>query len=89
MTRVRLLAKLRAYTGGYFWLPCPKCGEYFGGHEWDHHYVGIATDRPGVTKGVCNACAVEIESRHPPGSRIIVDLDTGIETVELEEWDKP
>ncbi len=18
---------------GYFWLPCPRCGEYFGGHE--------------------------------------------------------
>lgn len=19
---------------GFFWLPCPRCGEMFGGHEW-------------------------------------------------------
>lgn len=24
---------LRALAGGYFWLPCPECAEYFGGHE--------------------------------------------------------
>jgi hypothetical protein len=23
-----------AGTRGYFWLPCPICGRYFGGHEW-------------------------------------------------------
>jgi hypothetical protein len=23
-----------AKANGYFWLPCPNCGSYFGGHEW-------------------------------------------------------
>lgn len=22
-----------AFTHSYFWLPCPLCGDYFGGHE--------------------------------------------------------
>jgi DNA-directed RNA polymerase subunit RPC12/RpoP len=24
---------LRAWAGGYFWLPCPRCGRMFGGHQ--------------------------------------------------------
>ena len=27
------MRKLRANLGGYFWLPCPICGEMFGGFE--------------------------------------------------------
>lgn len=40
---------------GYFWLPCPICGEYFGGHEWsceDRHY----TSQDGRHWGMCNKC---------------------------------
>ena len=29
----RRLHRIYARLMGYFWLPCPKCGEYFGGHE--------------------------------------------------------
>jgi hypothetical protein len=29
----RLFSRLYAFWGGYFWLPCPVCGEHFGGHE--------------------------------------------------------
>lgn len=29
----RVLAWLRAFIGGHFWLPCPRCGRNFGGHE--------------------------------------------------------
>jgi hypothetical protein len=25
---------LYAKAGGYFWLICPMCGRYFGGHQW-------------------------------------------------------
>ena len=25
--------RLYAHLFGYFWLPCPMCGSYFGGHE--------------------------------------------------------
>ena len=31
---MRLLHKLYALVTGYFWIPCPHCGEMFGGHEW-------------------------------------------------------
>lgn len=29
----RFLARFLAWFGGYFWLPCPACGEYFAGFE--------------------------------------------------------
>ncbi len=32
--RPRAAHQAFAYLGGYFWLPCPLCGEHFGGHEW-------------------------------------------------------
>lgn len=25
--------RLYAWAVRYFWLPCPRCGRYFGGHE--------------------------------------------------------
>lgn len=30
---IRLLHKRFAKTFGYFWIPCPLCGNMFGGHE--------------------------------------------------------
>ena len=40
MRRFRRLASLYAKLLGLFWLPCPICGDFFGGHErggtlWD------------------------------------------------------
>lgn len=29
----RLIEKARAIKGGWFWLPCPICGEMFSGRE--------------------------------------------------------
>lgn len=30
---MKLLHRFYAFLAGYFWLPCPKCGEMFGGHQ--------------------------------------------------------
>jgi len=30
---MRLYHKIYAWIFGYFWIPCPKCGKMFGGHE--------------------------------------------------------
>ena len=30
----RTIAKMKAAALGYFWLPCPLCGESFAGFEW-------------------------------------------------------
>ena len=30
---MRLFHRFYAWLFGYFWLPCPRCGTMFGGHE--------------------------------------------------------
>lgn len=30
----RWINMIYAFICGYFWLPCHKCGNHFGGHEW-------------------------------------------------------
>ena len=54
----RLFNKNYANSMGYFWLPCPLCGESFGGHEWkvgDCHSIPIK-DKPNMRKGICPDC---------------------------------
>lgn len=45
---------------GFFWLPCPVCGEEFGGHEWvtDGDMPGDVPvyGKPGMGEGICPAC---------------------------------
>jgi hypothetical protein len=64
----RAMAKRIAAINGYFWLPCPACGQHFGGHEvfrvgghecglpcnWDTADNGMvyAVD----SKGICPDC---------------------------------
>lgn len=62
--------RLRAAALGYFWLPCPSCGEHFSGEEWviptrpGDHFSSIPTeirrgdDRHWVraSKGICPDC---------------------------------
>ena len=58
MYRPRFLQEWFADIFSYFWKPCPRCGYFFGGHEWGRwNYFGIPTDRIGVSKGVCGRCA--------------------------------
>lgn len=54
-TRRMLAASLR----GYFWMPCPMCGEAFGGHEWVGR-VQLPSDEPGMTQGICPACEMDL-----------------------------
>lgn len=59
LARPRWFQRLRAWLGGYFWLPCPLCGRKFGGHEWgDGPYTSIANPARGLGAGtaVCPAC---------------------------------
>lgn len=48
----RAAAKLYADLNGYFWLPCPICGEHFGGHEGGKE--SVPSDRPYIGRVVCN-----------------------------------
>jgi hypothetical protein len=52
-----MYARLR----GYFWLPCPLCGQEFGGHEWryENSFGIIPSGKPGIGLAICPDCAVE------------------------------
>ena len=60
---MRALHHAYATMNGYFWLPCPVCGEPFGGHEWADvdglpssvPVLGSTTER----RGICTACTVQ------------------------------
>ncbi len=55
----RWLHHLYADFAGYFWMPCPKCAEYFGGHEWRAPYATVPVWIRGEPHqmGVCPDCA--------------------------------
>jgi hypothetical protein len=57
----RQLNRLRAWIGGYFWLPCPLCGQMFGGHEVIRGpYCDIPDARdPSVGHIICPDCCVQ------------------------------
>lgn len=50
----RWLNRLYAAVMGYFWLPCPRCGRMFGGHECG--VDSVPSDRPGVRRVCCKFC---------------------------------
>ncbi len=48
----RVAAKRYADEHGFFWLACPRCGEYFGGHEWETENVQCVQS-PTTMHGAC------------------------------------
>lgn len=48
----RVAAKRYADANGYFWLPCPRCGEWYGGQEWGRNGVPCLVWRD-VRHGAC------------------------------------
>jgi len=55
----RICHKMWADFFGYFWCPCPVCGEYWGGHEYSFEKSGTlyyAPDRGTIT---CKNCKEE------------------------------
>lgn len=47
----RWFHKLYAHIAGYFWIPCPICGQMFGGHEIDADATALY-DQSGEGKGI-------------------------------------
>jgi hypothetical protein len=54
LKKPRWIQHLYADLFGYFWLPCPLCGEYFGGHEWLDNCDIMTSPYDG--SGVCANC---------------------------------
>ena len=62
----RLFHQFYAWVFGYFWLPCPRCGRPFGGHEPSGGRVATS---PGMGKMTCRNCIGEwsAEESHENG----------------------
>ena len=73
MKIIRFLHKLYAWTFGYFWLPCPLCGEMFGGHEWEVPEA-VLWRGENAGAGVCKNCieraSIENKKAYPNIMRI-------------------
>jgi len=63
---MRWFERLVAWAGGYFWLPCPVCGEMFGGHEIAHVCTGALVSDDGHAHCVCPKpeCSYEAGARN-------------------------
>ena len=48
---MRALHKLYARVFGYFWKPCPMCGQMFGGHECSPEFGLMKSDT--TAQAVC------------------------------------
>ena len=74
--RLRELNRLIAAERGCFWLPCPLCGQEFGGHEWRDQTAADGTrllssipapDGPmGMFVGICPDCTAAGLGRRDP-----------------------
>lgn len=55
----RKLHEAYARYNGYFWLPCPVCGEWFGGHEkggGNARHIEPVEDEPYRAHSTCPNC---------------------------------
>jgi hypothetical protein len=66
---MKLIHKIYAYLFGYFWLPCPRCGQMFGGHQKGG---GTNYDQPFNLKGAntgkvcCPDCVGDVYKESTP-----------------------
>jgi hypothetical protein len=72
----RFLARLLAFFGGYFWLPCPICHKPFAGFEWGEASIMLT---PSSGQGVCSkpSCVAEAKRLN---KKFYADNDTQIFT---------
>lgn len=50
--------RAEALAGRWFWMPCPLCGEYFGGQEWRGRIM--LPDEGMMARGICLPCELEV-----------------------------
>ena len=65
----RWFNRLYAFLNNYFWLPCPLCDRYFGGHEWFGENSLWIDYRN--AKGVCLKCGERAIKRNKKNNYFI------------------
>jgi hypothetical protein len=53
----RWIARAYARANGFYWAPCPVCGEYSGGHESPRGHVRLPDTDENQTVSTCPDCA--------------------------------
>ena len=71
---MRLFHKMYARLFGYFWIPCPVCKRYFGGHEADIRNSLSDPSNRLVQRVVCSRDCMEI-AEIINGINGLVDVD--------------
>jgi hypothetical protein len=71
----RFFHRLYAYLFGYFWLPCPICGQRFGGHEVKEIISVICHDN--INRQICRdqLCAYKAGVRNCRGGVHIIGIE--------------
>ena len=64
--------KLRAKLGGYFWLPCPVCGENFGGHEKPSGRLDLGPNGCWTTCSNCIEKALKLNDDYYNGKPVVI-----------------
>jgi hypothetical protein len=79
--------QLWARLNGYFWLPCPVCGEMFGGHESGGHPAPLYLE-DGRAFVVCTKpqCNYEAGARNALAGHTIVLREGGILGRDPRDW---
>lgn len=68
----RPLSRLYALLFGYFWLPCPNCGRWFGGHEQRGGTINV-----GIHLATCENCVGDFNF-DPAETRCVLTYADGI-----------
>ena len=51
---MRIFHRIYAWMFGYFWLECPVCRNYFGGHEISNRFTAALIRDDGRAYSVCH-----------------------------------
>lgn len=67
---MRFLNRVYAFVFGYFWLTCPICKEYFGGHESGRYGYKTRIVCKSIDCNVAAAVMTYIETGYVPIKKI-------------------
>ena len=86
MIKNRLINQIYAWLVGFFWLPCPICGKYFGGHEIEQWGCASIPQKEGNNKCICGECA----HNHPKQEKYLNDNNIPYRTwVRIDRFSSP
>ncbi len=75
LRRPRWVQRVWARVFGYFWAPCPECGQMYGGHETARGRVHVYVPEKDGSFVVCRRCGPVVSARE--WQRFLGRIDSG------------